>query len=354
VRFVAAIAAALVALTAAFGGAAASAATAHASSKVTWHALSLLDGWRSDQATRNSGNPSWAVKGGVVYLSGSLHKPAGPDSVFAVLPPLARPAHPQFLTVYTVNGTTGTLVVDTTGQMLVASAPSSDAQDYTSLAGVSFPAASTVVHKLSLLNGWQPHQFNTGDPAYTVAGGVVHLSGAMGQSAPGSDVFAVLPPGARPARVLYLTVLTASAPGVLMISPDGEMQAYQGSAQEATSLAGVSFPAATTAMHKLSLRNGWQSGQSAYGTGDPGYAVTGGVVYLSGSMVQTAGTDLRFAVLPPAARPRHNLWIKTYTFGGAVGALLIRPSGVMSAFNVSGNAAQAYTSLAGIAYPLGS
>ena len=74
----------------------------------------------------------------------------------------------------------------------------------------------------------------------------------------------------------------------------------------------------------------------------------------SGGAPASAATDLRFAVLPPAARPRHNLWITTYTFGGAIGALLIRPSGVMSAFNVTGNAAQTYTSLAGISYPLGS
>jgi hypothetical protein len=59
-------------------------------------------------------------------------------------------------------------------------------------------------------------------------------------------------------------------------------------------------------------------------------------------------------VLPPAVRPRHQLWITTYTFDGAVGAVRITPAGVMSAFNPSGNAAQAYTSLAGIAYPLGS
>ena len=217
-------------------------------------------------------------------------------------------------------------------------------------------AATTATQPLSLLNGWQSSQsaYGTGDPAYTVIGGVVHLAGALHQANGTSEEFAVLPAAARPTRVLYLAVYTDGGTGVLLIFPDGEMQAYQGNAPTFTSLDGVSFPAATTAVHKLSLLNGWQSGQSAYDTGDPAYTVTGGVVYLSGSMVQTAGTDLRFAVLPPAARPRHNLWITTYTFGGAVGALLIRPSGVMSAFNVTGNAAQTYTSLAGISYPLGS
>jgi hypothetical protein len=378
----AAIATVLAALTAGFGGAPASAATLHASQRaahvaparaavvpgVTWHALGLLNGWRSEQAQWNSGNPSWAVKGGVVYLSGSLHQPSGTNPEFAVLPAAARPAHTLFLTVYTANGATGSLTISPAGLMKVVnvflrrSGPKDHilligTRDYTSLAGVSFPAATTAGHKLSLLNGWQSSQpgYGTGAPAYTVIGSVVHLAGALEQPTGTNDVFAVLPAAARPARVLYLTVYTLpGSPGVLQINPDGEMSAYLANAQSLTSLAGVSFPVAAAAVHKLSLLNGWQSSQSAWDSGDPGYTVTGGVVHLSGSMHQQAGSSLVFAVLPPAARPRHQLWITTYTVDGAVGALRIQPSGVMSAFNVSGNAAQAYTSLAGIAYPLGS
>jgi hypothetical protein len=394
----AAIATVLAALTAAFGGTPASAAALHASAKaahvaparpatvrgdvrrgdarrsaagvsgVTWHALRLLNGWRSDQGTLNSGNPSWAVKGGVVYLSGSLHQPTGHDPEFAVLPAAARPARTLFLAVYTANGGTATMTILPTGLMRVISAAVrlSDtrdlpalmgAQDYTSLAGVSFPAAATAGHKLSLLNGWQSGLpgYGTGAPAYTVTGGVVHLAGGLHQTTGTNDEFAVLPATARPARVLYLTVSTfVGNTGVLQINPDGEMSAYLGNAQSFTSLAGVSFPVAASPVHKLSLLNGWQSSQSAWDSGDPGYTVTGGVVHLSGSMHQQAGSNLVFAVLPPAARPRHRLWITTYTFDGAVGALRITPAGVMSAFNAAGNAAQAYTSLAGIAYPLGS
>ena len=381
VRALAAMSAAavLVAVTAAAGGASASAAIVHAGPRaahaapgqlgagrggarqravvtgVSWHTLSLLSGWQSSQGTYNSGDPSWAVKAGVVYLSGSLHQPTAGFSEFAVLPAAARPAHSLVLPVYTVNGTTGDLYIQPTGEMFIFA--SSDAQAYTSLAGVSFPAATTAGHKLSLLDGWQSSQpgFGTGAPAYTVIGGVVHLAGALHQPTGTNDEFAVLPPAARPARVLYLTVYTfEDSPGILQINPDGEMSAYLGNAQSLTSLAGVSFPVAASAMHKLSLLNGWQSSQSAWDSGDPGYAVTGGVVHLSGSMHQQAGSSLVFAVLPPAARPRHQLWITTYTFDGAVGALRIQPSGVMSAFSLSGNSAQEYTSLAGIAYPLGS
>jgi hypothetical protein len=378
----AAIATVLGALTAAFGGTPASAAALHAGQKaahvaparpaavtgVTWHALSLRNGWRSDQALWNSGNPSWAVKGGVVYLSGSLHQPSGSNPEFAVLPAAARPARTLLLAVYTANGATANLTISPAGLMKVVSvflrlSETKDhisligARDYTSLAGVSFPAATTAGHKLSLLNGWQSSQpgFGTGAPAYTVIGGVVHLAGALHQTTGTNEEFAVLPVAAWPARVLYLTVYTfEGSPGVLQINPDGEMSAYLGNAQGLTSLAGVSFPVAASAVHKLSLLNGWQSSQSAWDSGDPGYTVTGGMVHLSGSMHQQASSSLVFAVLPPAVRPRHQLWITTYTFDGAVGALRITPAGVMSAFNPSGNAAQAYTSLAGIAYPLGS
>jgi hypothetical protein len=257
------------------------------------------------------------------------------------------------VTVYTANGTSGYLDIGPDGQVSVYTmAPNTaqDAREYTSLAGVSFLAARTAVHPLSLLNSWQG-VFSA--PAYALAGGIVHLDGSLRQSAPGLAEFAVLPAGARPARVLYLTVYTDGGPGVLQISPDGEVDAYHGKAWSFTSLTGVSFRTATGA-HKLSLRNGWQSSQSAWDTGDPGYTITGGVVYLSGSLHQAVGTNLVFAVLPRGARPRHQLWITTYTFDGTVGALRIRPSGVISAFNAVGNAAQAYTSLAGIAYPLGS
>jgi hypothetical protein len=152
----AAIATVLVALTAAFGGEPASAANLHADQRaarvaparpavvtgVTWHALSLRNGWRSDQATWNSGNPSWAVKGGVVYLSGSLHQSAGPSVEFAVLPPAARPRHKLWITTYTYLGAVGSLLIMPSGVMWVSSNPGNAAGEYTSLAAISYPLGS--------------------------------------------------------------------------------------------------------------------------------------------------------------------------------------------------------------------
>jgi hypothetical protein len=330
---------------------------------LTWHPLTLINGWQSDQGQWDSGNPAWAVKNGIVYLSGSLHLPGGTpgsNSEFAVLPPAARPAHQQDMTVYTNGGTFGALEIWTTGQLFVQSPIVADGQGYSSLAGVSFPAATTAMHTLNLRNGWQGNAYGDGDPAYTVTGGVVHLTGDLHQPSGTNEEFAVLPAAARPAHTLYLNVSTfGNTTGVLRIYPDGVMQAYQGNGQNVpsqnlTSLAGVSFPATTTATQPLKLLNGWQSSQSADGTGDPSYTVTGGVVHLSGSMNQPSGTNDEFTVLPLAARPAHYLWIMTYTHNGAVGALEIAPSGVVYAFNTTSNAAQQYTSLSAISYPVNS
>jgi hypothetical protein len=132
------------------------------------------------------------------------------------------------------------------------------------------------------------------------------------------------------------------------------MEAYYGAAQKRTWLGGVSFPVAAATTHKLGLLNGWTSGQGRFRTGDPAYSVRGGVVYLSGSLVQnTAGADM-FATLPPGARPKHGLYVKVYTYGGSVGTLYIQPNGTMQAYSPNPNAARAYTSLAAISFPLGS
>jgi hypothetical protein len=56
---------------------------------------------------------------------------------------------------------------------------------------------------------------------------VAHLSCALAQSVAGSDVFAVLPKGARPAHNLYLTVHARNGnTGAVWIQPNGDMSAY--------------------------------------------------------------------------------------------------------------------------------
>src|SRR5215469_7599568 len=69
-------------------------------------------------------------------------------------------------------------------------------------------------------------------------------------------------------------------------------------------------PITGVAWHQLTLINGWVSGPSqSLGEGIPSWAVRNGVVYLDGSAVQTSGDLGEFAVLPPAARPSHDLYM---------------------------------------------
>jgi len=246
--------------------------------------------------------------------------------------------------------------------MYATASPYSNAQGFTNLAGVSYPAKAMAMSKLSLANGWQSSesQWGTGDPSYSVRNGMVYLSGSLHQPMAGNEAFGVLPPAARPAHTMYLSVYTYNGTiGLLEIDTNGTLYAYEGGAQQYTSLAGVSFPVASAAMNKLTLINGWQSAQPNYGTGDPSYSVRNGVVHLSGSLVQppAPGDTQDFAVLPPAARPKYYLYIKTEVYSGNTvntGDIVISPDGRLYADSFPLSESEAFTSLAGISYPLGS
>jgi hypothetical protein len=348
------------------GPGAASAATDRAASAqpaaaaVPWHKLTLLNHWRSDQKFFNSGDPAWAVHDGVVYLRGVMDQsPRGftASDEFAVLPKAARPARKLYLTVY-ADGVYGDLVIYPSGVMDVSSAAALEAKSFTSLDGVSFPASPTTGHKLTLLNGWKSgQQFGTGSPAFWRNNGVVHLLGSLrAPSGFSSATFAVLPPGARPARVLYINTFGyGGAIAKIAIGTNGAMTVLSSQGDNFTSLAAISFPAAPATGHKLTLLNGWVSSQGQYQSGNPAYWVSNGVVHLLGSLKQPSGTSTQFAVLPPAARPAHFLWIPTYTNDGTFGWVTINPSGWIFAANFGGDtAARLYTSLATISYPAGS
>ena len=89
---------ALLAVTLASGSAAAVAAPAHAragaavTSKFTWHAFKLLNGWGSASVPKlKTGTPSWALRGGVIYLRGAVKvTTTEKKSTFATLPKVAQ------------------------------------------------------------------------------------------------------------------------------------------------------------------------------------------------------------------------------------------------------------------------
>jgi hypothetical protein len=113
---------------------------------VSWTSLSLINGWISENATYQSGNPKVAQQNGIVYLSGSLAQPGGGSSEFAVLPSADRPTHNMWITVYTNGDTQGSLYIGHDGTMEAFSATGcgsqTTAQCFTSLATVSYPINS--------------------------------------------------------------------------------------------------------------------------------------------------------------------------------------------------------------------
>jgi hypothetical protein len=223
------------------------------------------------------------------------------------------------------------------------------------------PAAGVTWHALKLRNGWKSastKSLNYGTPSYAVRNGVVYLRGGIKQPVAGSSIFGRLPAGARPSHTLWLQVLSGATPatiepGTLRIDPDGVMSAYNGLASAFTSLGMVSFPASAIKVHAVTVEAGWESGKLAFSeSGAPAYAVSHGVVYLSGSLVATVSSPpLTAALLPRAARPAHKLFLTVYTYFGTTGTIVITPGGLVEVY---GSAANAFTSLDGISYPAAS
>ena len=228
------------------------------------------------------------------------------------------------------------------------------------VAGASAASASVNCQwqPLSLQNGWHSEQsaWNSGDPAYCIDHGIVYVSGSLAQSRSSSgSYFGQLPQQYRPASNMYLTVYTyAGTHGVVLIDTDGTMYAYGGAATSFTSLAGISFPASwTTEQPITSFEYGWKSADSQWGTGNPSYYVSDGVVHLSGSVYNPNGTNYNIAQLPPAARPATDTLATVYTYGGTVGMLNVFTDGTTGTSEMTGTEADAtaFTSLAGVAYP---
>ena len=109
------------------------------------------------------------------------------------------------------------------------------------------PGTTLTFHALPLAHHWQPsaHTIAQGEPAYAVDGDVVYLGGELARSrAPKGiqGVFAVLPPGLRPAHQDDITVTTfAGTTAAVQITPDGQMLVFGPNAWQFMSLDGVSF-----------------------------------------------------------------------------------------------------------------
>jgi hypothetical protein len=289
----------------------------------------------------------------VVYFRGAIRQP-NPDGsdTFGKLPSYARPAHNRYSLVDTstrVSEVAGVLYIGSDGTL---DAFGGNAYAFTSLAAVSYPTAVMKSRKLTLKNGWVSSQpaYDTGDPSYAVSGGVVYLSGSL--HAGTSHLAATLPKAARPNHELFVSVYTfEGAAGWLQIFRTGQVEVFGTDAVDYTSLANISYPVAGTKWHNFKLEDGWKSGQVKFHTAAPAYTIINGVVYLNGSMTGAAAGNLIWTTPPAGVRTAADvLNIEVDTAGGSVGDLLVT-SRLGLVVSTPASNAEAFTSLAAIAYP---
>jgi hypothetical protein len=112
-----------------------------AAAGLRWHKLKLAPAWSSSQGIYQTGDPEYAISGPVTYLAGSMHYSAGGTAIFADIPKAARSAHELIRQVYTFGGSTGGLTLAPSFG-IASSNPASLAEDYTSLAGISYLRSS--------------------------------------------------------------------------------------------------------------------------------------------------------------------------------------------------------------------
>jgi hypothetical protein len=344
----------------------AAALAAPAASRTTQpNTLALKNHWVSEQGTYDTGDPMYAVDGNkVVHLSGSIAGGTAGDDAF-VLPAAARPASDIYIDALTSGQTVGYLYISTSGDVYPEG---SSATSFTSLSGISFPAAAStlVEHGVSLQNGWTSENstYDTGDPTYAVdSEGIVHISGSIAGTTDGSTAF-VLPFADRPSKQLNLSVYTNSGTyGAVLIATNGDVVPYGGNDAEATvftSLAGITFRDKGSVLGSANQKteNDWVG--NTYGNG-PAAASRDqyGFVHLSGGLNNTnadGGTGQTAFVLPAADRPAHYAYQSIFTQGIYVGQVTIEPSGDVLFYGASDGSttyADSYSSLSGVTFEAG-
>ena len=115
-------------------GAGAAPASAGITPSCQWQPLDLIGGWRSEQSQYTSGDPSYCVSNGMVYLSGSMKQVVNEGDEFAVLPQQAWPDRAVYFNTYTDAGANGSVSIGADGSMIAFSGA---ATGFTSLAGLS-------------------------------------------------------------------------------------------------------------------------------------------------------------------------------------------------------------------------
>src|SRR5215469_4348700 len=157
---------------------------------------------------------------------------------------------------------------------------------------------------------------------------------AMSTNEPGCSGAANTTGGTRRPRpaIVKSAVLATPALALLMTAGAASAATTQQTARAATHTVhrGVRpAAAANVTWHNLTLMNGWQA---ASGRGLPAYAISNGVVYMTGGLTQPSNGPEEFAVLPKAARPSHAMYRSVDGFAGAEVTLFILPDGSMQVY----------------------
>ena len=136
----------LIALALSLGGGAGYAASVASTkapvTKITWHALRLVNSWHGAGKAFHTGNPAYTVSNGIVYLTGTADHAGTTLPTLGVLPKGARPAHTLWFGVFNESASGGSFVeIAPNGDVFVGGS-GGDEDYFTSLAGVEFPLGS--------------------------------------------------------------------------------------------------------------------------------------------------------------------------------------------------------------------
>jgi hypothetical protein len=114
--------------------------------------------------------------------------------------------------------------------------------------------------------------------------------------------------------------------------------------------AASNLSATTVTFHPLKLIDGFKASPFA-GIQYPSYAVSNGVVYITGGLAKGTSKSAEFAVLPAGARPAHLEYLAVVNDDPQAGDvyLTVMPSGEMT---ISGPAFGPYQPLDGVSFPL--
>jgi hypothetical protein len=306
--------------------------------------LALQNGWTGGPF--GTAQPAVGIDTGIVTFKGAIS--GGSSSVAFTLPAQFRPTVNVYVPVDMCNATKGRLIITPNGVTSVQAETSfSNAQCFTSLAGVSFAKSATSFTTLSPVNGWTNAPFGTGNAKARLIAGIVHFKGAIATTGTNSVAF-TLPAALRPSTDVYVPAdLCGATNGRLYIQPSGtvyvQAETSFSNAQCFTSLDGASFAKSATSFTTLSPVNGWTN--APFGTSNAKARNINGLVHLKGA-ISTAGNNPIAFTLPAALRPAKNSYVHIDLCNAANGRLFIQPTGVVTVQSQGSFAsAQCFTSL---------